>query len=66
MLHARVFKSKCLRKIYMKKILNENKMQILTQVSKKPLIFFTISEFFYNNVMKFQENSSLALQQSIN
>ena len=36
------------------------------KVSKKPLIFFAISKFFCNNKMKFQENSSSALQQSIN
>ena len=36
------------------------------KVSKKPLIFFAISKFFYNNKMRFQENLSSALQQSIN
>ena len=36
------------------------------KVLKKPLIFFAISKIFYNNKMKFQENSSSALRQSIN
>ena len=43
----------------------QKKENIQIKVSKKRLIFFAISKFFYNNKTKFQENSSSALQQSI-
>ena len=35
-------------------------------MSKTPLIFIAISKFFYNNKIKFRENLSSTLQNSVN
>ena len=42
------------------------KKKYSNKVSKESVIYFAISKVLYNNKLKFRENLSSALQQSIN
>ena len=61
-----IFKFQIPKEVKIHNNIFKKKKKDSNKVSKKPLIFFAISKLFYSNKMKFQENSSSDLKQSIN